>query len=151
MLIMTIPVSEKILDASKHDYITRVRLAGISDLIAADAIYHDQCRVQFERRLLLRLIENRDVPFPKSWEQFISSSENKANLATFLSNELMSPDVYGDREIVTVGVFSDIDKTASTRGRDIDSLKSDWEEADTRIILHAKEASDTGYERLVML
>ena len=47
------------------------------------------------------LYENRDVPFPKSWEQFISSSENKANLATFLFNELMSPDVYGDRKIVT--------------------------------------------------
>ena len=101
VLIMTIPVSEKILNASKHDYTMRVRTAGISDLIAADAIYHNQCRVQFERRSIRRLIENRDVHFPKSWEQFISSSENKANLATFLFNELMSPDVYGHREIVT--------------------------------------------------
>ena len=48
VLLMTIPVSEKTLDASKHGYIMRVRTAGISDLIAADAIYHDQCRVQFE-------------------------------------------------------------------------------------------------------
>ena len=144
MLIMTMPVSEKILDASKHDYIMPVRTAGISDLIAADAIYHNQCRVQFERRSIRRLIENRDVPFPKSWEPFISSSENKANLATFLSNELMSPDVYRDREIVTVGGFSDVDKAASTRGRDIDSPKSYHEEADTRIGFHAKEASDTG-------
>ena len=143
MLIMTISVSEKILDASKHDYIMCVRTAGISDFIAAAAIYHNQCRVQFERRSIRHLIENRDVPFPKSWEQFISSSEYKANFATFLSNELMSPDVYGDREIVTVGGFSDIDKAASTRGHEIDSLKSDHEEADTRIILHAKEASDT--------
>ena len=79
----------------------RVRTAGISDIIAADAIFHNQCRGQFERRSIRRLIENRDVPFPKSWEQFISSSENKANLATFLFNELMSLDVYGDREIVT--------------------------------------------------
>ena len=61
----------------------------------------------------------------------------------------MSSDVYGDSEIVTVGGFSDIDKFASTMGRDIESLKSDHEEADTRIILHAKEASDIGYERLV--
>ena len=63
----------------------------------------------------------------------------------------MSPDVYGDREIVTEGGFSNIDKAASTRGRDIDSLQTDHEETDTRMILHAKEASDTGYERLVML
>ena len=61
----------------------------------------------------------------------------------------MSSDVYGDSEIVTAGGFSDIDKSASTMGRDIESLKSDHEEADTRIILHAKEASDTGYVRLV--
>ena len=61
----------------------------------------------------------------------------------------MSSDVYGDSDIVTAGGFSDIDKSASTMGRDIESLKSDHEEADTRVILHAKEASDTGYERLV--
>ena len=127
----------------------RERTYGISDLIAADVIHQSQCRVQFERRSIRCLIENRDVPFLKSWEQFISSSGNKANLATFLSNELMSPDVYGDREIVTVGGFNDVDKAASTRGRDIDSLKSDHEEADTRIGFHAKEASDMGYERLV--
>ena len=63
----------------------------------------------------------------------------------------MSPDVYGDREIVTVCGFKDIVKAASTKGCDIDSLKSDHKEADTRIILHAKKASDTGYERLVIL
>ena len=61
----------------------------------------------------------------------------------------MSSDVYGDRKLVTAGGFSDIDKSASPMGRDIESLKSDHEEADTRIILHAKEASDIGYERLV--
>ena len=61
----------------------------------------------------------------------------------------MSSDVYGDSEIVTAGGCSYIDKSASTMGCGIDSLKSDHEEADMRIILHAKEASDTGYERLV--
>ena len=74
VLIIIKPVSEKILYASKHDYKMRVRTAGISDLIAADAICHNLCRVQFERRSICRLIENRDGPFPKSWEQFISSS-----------------------------------------------------------------------------
>ena len=56
----------------------------------------------------------------------------------------MSSDVYGDRESTTKGSFSDIDKAASTMRRDIDSLKSDHKDADTRIILHAKEASDIG-------
>ena len=35
------------------------------------------------RRPISRLIENRHVPFPKSWKQLVSSSENKGNLATF--------------------------------------------------------------------
>ena len=59
VLIMTIPVSENILNASKHNYIMRVRTAGISDLIAADAIYHNQCRVQFERRVEKAKRENK--------------------------------------------------------------------------------------------
>lgn len=62
----------------------------------------------------------------------------------------MASDVFGDREIVTAGGFCEIDKVESTMGCDIDSLKSDHEEADTRIILHAKEASEQGYERLVV-
>lgn len=35
-------------------------------------------------------------------------------------------------------------------GHDIASLKSDHEEADTKIILHTKEATEQGYERLVV-
>ena len=62
----------------------------------------------------------------------------------------MASDVNGDTEIVTAGEFCEIDKAESTMEHDIDSLKSDHEEADTIIILHAKEASDQGYERLVV-
>ena len=102
------------------------------------------------QRPIRRLIENRDVPFPKNWDNFISSSENKANLAAFLSDELTTSSIHGDREIVTAGGFTEIDRAVSSTGRDIESLKSDQEEADTRIILHAKEASDEGYERLVI-
>ena len=63
--------------------------------------------------------------FQKVGSNAYEVQKNKANLATFESNELMSSDVYGDRESVTAGGFSDIDKAASTMGRDIDSLKSD--------------------------
>ena len=62
----------------------------------------------------------------------------------------MALDVYGDREIVTAGGFCEIHKAEPTMEHGIDSLKSDHEEADKRIILHAKEASDQGLERLVV-
>lgn len=62
VLIMTIPVSEKIMEASKHDYIMRVRTASISDLIAADAMYHNLCRMQFERRVEKAKKENKTSP-----------------------------------------------------------------------------------------
>ena len=66
-------------------YLPRFLLAITSELTS---------RVAPCYRSIRRLIENRDVPFPKSLEKFISSSENKVNLATSLSNELMSLDVY---------------------------------------------------------
>ena len=76
--------------------------------------------------------------------------ENKTNLAAFLSDELTTSSIHEDRVIVTEGGFTEIDRDVSSTGRDIESLKSDQEEADKRIILHAKEASDEGYERLVI-
>ncbi|KAJ8316884.1 hypothetical protein KUTeg_004788, partial [Tegillarca granosa] len=36
-----------------------------------------------------RVIESGDVPFPKSWSKFIALNENKADLAQFLSEELL--------------------------------------------------------------
>ena len=102
------------------------------------------------QRPIRRLIENRDVTFPKTWDNFISSSENKANLAAFLSAGLTTSSIHKDREIVTAGGFTVIDRAVSSTGRDIESLKSDQEEADTRIILHVEEASDEGYERLII-
>ena len=51
-----------------------------------------------------RLVEDRDVPLPKSWMNFLSLAENKADLANFLSEELIiqAPD---GKEIVVGGGF----------------------------------------------
>ena len=57
------------------------------------------------RRPISRLIENRDVPFPKSWEQLVSSSENKANLATFCLMNLC-PQMYMEIEKLLQHVVS---------------------------------------------
>ena len=49
-LVMTEPVSNKILQMIQDDNTMSCRLAGISDLIAADARYHLQCYVEYCRK-----------------------------------------------------------------------------------------------------
>ena len=50
LLIQELPVSSRILDASKYDQALSVRLACVSDLTAADGAYHRSCMVKFERQ-----------------------------------------------------------------------------------------------------
>lgn len=45
--VMTMEMSDRILDLTKTDNIMRYRLAGFSDLIAADALYNLKCYVNF--------------------------------------------------------------------------------------------------------
>ena len=49
-LFARLDVSDTVLEAAESDYDMRYRLAGISDLVAADARYHLQCYVNFKRR-----------------------------------------------------------------------------------------------------
>ena len=39
-----------VINAAKHDCITRCRLAGVSDVVVADARYHLKCYIQFTRK-----------------------------------------------------------------------------------------------------
>ena len=50
-LIQEYPVSQRILDGSKFDYILRTRLACVYDLIAADCKHHSSCHVKFRRKI----------------------------------------------------------------------------------------------------
>ena len=92
-----------------------------------------------------RPIESRDVPLPTKWENFITHEENKADLARFLSQQLIlsAPD---NKCLVVAGGFSDEEQVeASDPTLDISSLEAKHEEADTRVILHcikATKASD---------
>ncbi|KAL2094651.1 hypothetical protein ACEWY4_009370 [Coilia grayii] len=49
--VMTFKVSQQIIDGAKCDHTLSVRVAGISDLIAAEAKYHPNCYKKFLRRV----------------------------------------------------------------------------------------------------
>lgn len=83
-----------------------------------------------------RPVEGRDLPLPTKWENFIAHKDNKADLARFLSQQLIvrAPDT---KIIVAARGFSDEERgEASNTNLNTDSLEAKHEEADTRIILH---------------
>ena len=91
-----------------------------------------------------RKIETPDVPLPQDWDGFLSNVENKADLARFLSEELVRTAQPG-KTIVVAGGFTETTKvTSNNPDIDIGQLEGIQEEADTRIVLHCvKGSSDT--------
>ena len=77
--------------------------------------------------------------------------ENKADLAHILSEALTTGahQLPQHLELVTSGGFTDIHKSTSNR-REVPHLSSNHEEADTRLVLHALDARDAGYQRIVV-
>lgn len=97
-------------------------------------------------------MNNRDVPLPVNWRQFIDLPENKKDLEHFLSMEPIrqAKITQKERDVVTSGGFHDRMTAESSRGTNVNSLKCNHDEADTRILLHCKCVTDLGFERLVI-
>ena len=94
-------------------------------------------------------ITNKHTPVPKQWGKFISNQNNKVNLSRFLCQEwcsLAEHYLLPGQEMVIGGGFEDpTDAVVVTCGRTdpLAELRSDHEEADKRMILHAWHASST--------
>ena len=99
-----------------------------------------------------RVIGSKNTQLPSNWKSFISSTENKADLAAFLSGALekKTEELDKEYELVLGGGFENILEVWSSKERNIENLKSSHEEADTRLILHANDAYMNGYQRVVI-
>ena len=89
-----------------------------------------------------------------NWERFIILEDNKASLAHFLSTEISeSYSAPPGRELVINGGFKETLKvwSSDTSRQDVRELASDHEEADTRIVLHARDAAARGYKQVNIL
>ena len=99
-----------------------------------------------QTRPIRKVINRDDLPLPQAWKNFIALGENKEDLALFLSGKLAA---HNDtvNEVVVGG--SKPNGFSTTRGV-IPTLNANHEEADIRIILHALEAIDAGYESIIV-
>ena len=82
------------------------------------------------------MIENKNVPVPNNWSNFLALSENKADLARFLSEHLIENPPQ-DKVIAVAGGFTNKKEVqSSSETVDPSVFCADHEEADTRIIPH---------------
>lgn len=64
---MTLKVSEQIIEAAQFNYKGRVRLAGVCDLIPAEAKYHLPCLSAFKRNAEKVKLETRESDLAMIW------------------------------------------------------------------------------------
>ncbi|CAH1154985.1 unnamed protein product [Phaedon cochleariae] len=84
-----------------------------------------------------RDITSTAIPLPKNWKNFLALGENKADLARFLSQEVLQH-VFNDIEVVVSGgLIHEEDVRSTNPESDVSSLAATHEEADTRVVLHA--------------
>ena len=92
-------------------------------------------------------IHSPATPVPRQWQKYMSSSKNKANLCEFLVgawSEIGAEELQEGQTLVIAGGFADNEKVVLVRqGEAIEmtELYSGHEEADTRLLLHAKHAA----------
>ena len=91
-------------------------------------------------------VRNRMTPIPKQRRRFLSNCKNKENLANFLFEDWCQEAarrLCADYVLQLVGGFRDEEETVSvSQGRInyIEELRSDHEEADSRMFVHLKYA-----------
>lgn len=97
------------------------------------------------------------TPVPKQWDKYISNPNNKKNLCDFLTHSMCNLGQRHLREstqLVIGGGFKDGERcVAFTRDScvDVEDLKSNQEEADTRMLLHAKYAAGQCQEAKIVI
>ena len=89
----------------------------------------------------------------KKWRSFLSEADNKTRLIQFLVSDWKSS---SKRELILDKVLvvtcgTRCWKITSDDSSEIVELESSHEEADTRLLLHAKHAADSGYRNIIVV
>ena len=101
-------------------------------------------------------ILSQETPIPKQWHKYIANPENKRNLCDFLVKSIatMGHSMLHEGQQLYIGGGHKNDTERAiliSRGQQIvvEALNSNHEEADTRLLLHAKHAS-MNHQRIII-
>ncbi|CAH3114284.1 unnamed protein product, partial [Pocillopora meandrina] len=135
-------------------------MGHVLDIIAQfdEAHQHNPTLCYWRQYMLLRKggkkkgirkeVESRDQRIG-NWDKFITTEENKRSLTNFVSTEISeSYERHPRRELVVSGGFKEVRRSWSSVREDLQGLSSSQEEADTRIVLHARDATLSGYKQV---
>ena len=98
-------------------------------------------------------INGPTTPVPKQWVKYMANPQNKVNLCHFLTESLCNlgqEKLPLNKKLVIGGGLNDGKEALSIEKghwETVPSLKSDHEEADTRLLLHARNAVQDGERR----
>ena len=98
------------------------------------------------------IVDSRNIRLPTNWNHFINLVENRQNLIHFLTKELLNKveQLPGHKEFVVAGGSETSDLVVSSVRASVEHLHGTQEQADTKIILHAVDASEKNYHRIVV-
>ena len=103
-------------------------------------------------RPVRRLVQDRNSKLPDNWQNFLAMNDNKRDLVDLLSKELSKVHLDSGHELIVSGGFLECKRVVSTDlNHDVTALSSTHEEGDTRVILHAIEASKMDMNALSLL
>ena len=103
---------------------------------------------------LLTKVKSSTQKCPNQWKRFLSSGENKTSLMSFLVREWQSTsyqDIISNKHLYVTDGLRCVLLTASSTGVDcteVPQLRSNQEEADTRMFLHASHSADNGHKKV---
>lgn len=102
-------------------------------------------------------INGPSTPVPKQWGKYIANPQNKVNLCDFLTESLCKigqERIMESKKLFIGGGYQDGEPTvciSNAHCDDIAALKSNHEEADTRLLLHAKYISSTDDDSRIII
>ena len=92
-------------------------------------------------------INGPSTPIPKQWSKYIGNPQNKINMCDFLTSEICKigkEKLAANKKLIIAGGYKEGERVVCVSREvceDLEDLSSDQEEADTRLLLHAKYAA----------
>ena len=94
------------------------------------------------------------ISIPPNWKQFLTKGENKTKLPMFYTEYMVENEGATLDEkhslYISGGQVDKVVKITKEDTLEVEALKSNHEEADTRIVVHAKTAAQIGAEHIVV-